>query len=129
MNRFALALWSLAVPMFAAGSAAACTDPVLTLQGGCPARFLLAQADGMFPGSTAYLYFSPRQGSYTFPPLHMCEGVQVGLDVRRLYFVGSTRANEAGTAVWRGEAGPGACGGFLQVLDNHCSITNVAQIP
>ncbi len=100
----------------------------LSVEGDCPGE-LRAQADAMYSRAVVYLYFSPEQGSYTFPPLHQCYGVEVGLNVRRLHFVGTVRADDLGTAVWNGTSGPAACGGFLQAMDNHCQITNVARIP
>jgi len=120
-----LALMGLGVmSMFAAPVMA---QPVLTLEGTCPGT-MRAQAEGMRPRATAFLYFSPARGSYTFPPFHMCSGVEVGLDVRRLRLVGTARIDDSGSAFWEGAAHPRACGGFLQVIDNVCRITNVIEI-
>lgn len=120
-----LALWGLGAAVLAAPAMA---QPVLTVDGSCPGS-LQARANGLFPTATAYLYFSPERGSYTFPPFHMCYGTEVGLNVRRLHYVGRTRVDDHGTAVWSGTGGPSACSGFLQAMDSVCRITNVAQIP
>lgn len=106
----------------------ATAQPTLTIEGDCPGE-LRVQADGMHHREEVRLYFSPERGSYTFPPFHQCYGVEVGLSVRRLYYLGSVRADDFGTAVWSGSAGSAACGGFLQAMDRLCAITNVAQIP
>ncbi len=121
-----LALWGLGATVLWAAPAMA--QPVLTLEGSCPGP-MRALAEGMHPEDVVYLYFSPERGSYTFPPLHQCYGVEVGLNVRRLHYVGSTRADPNGLATWEGTAGPAACGGFLQAMDRVCRITNVAEIP
>lgn len=106
----------------------ALAQPVLTVEGSCPGS-MRALAEGMYPRAVVYLYFSPERGFYEFPPFHMCYGVEVGLNVHRLYFVGSTRADDFGTALWEGDAGPRACGGFMQAMDNRCQTSNVGQVP
>lgn len=121
-----LALWGVGAAVLWAAPAMA--QPVLTVEGSCPGP-MRAQADGMFPRAVVYLYFSPERGFYEFPPFHMCYGVEVGLNVHRLHFVGSTRADDFGTARWEGEVGPRACEGFMQAMDRFCRISNVAQIP
>lgn len=121
-----LILWGLSAAVLLAAPTMA--QPVLTLEGSCPGP-MRAQAEGMFPRAVVYLYFSPERGLYEFPPFHMCYGVDVGLNVHRLHFVGSTRADDFGTAGWEGDVGPRACGGFMQAMDNRCQISNVVQVP
>ncbi|MCL4198078.1 MAG: hypothetical protein KJZ69_11365 [Phycisphaerales bacterium] len=120
--------WSLcAAGALALWSAPALAQPVLTLEGSCPGR-MLAQVSGSSPRGVVRLYFSPHRGSYAFPPFHPCYGVEIGLDPRRIQHVGTTRADQAGIARFNGDAGPAACGGFLQAMSDFCEVTNVVQI-
>lgn len=128
MTRLQRAISTIVV-LLAAITSAQAQNPVLTIEGACPGN-LHVQADGIpTPGITVHLYYSPRRGSYTFPPFTPCYGVEIGLDVRHLWYLGATRADDSGTATWDGAAGPSACGGFLQAMSRICDITNVAQIP
>ncbi len=103
-------------------------QPVLTIEGVCPGE-LRAEVRGASPGAVVQLYFSPQRGYYVFPIFHPCEGIEVGLDVRHVRFVMSTRADESGVALLQAMAGRPACGGYVQSYTDFCRVSNVAQIP
>lgn len=128
MSRQITCLVALPGILLLVGVTSASAQPMLRVEGTCPGS-MQAIAEGTYPEEVVFLYFSPQRGSYTFPPLHHCYGVEVGLNVRRLHYVGSSRADSNGLAIWTGMAGPAACGGYLQAMGRLCDITNVVQIP
>ncbi len=124
-----LALWGVAAA--ALWAAPALAQPVLMLEGSCPG-FMRAEVSGARPSRSILLLFAPNQGSYTLPYHHWCGGTRLGLNWRGLRIAAAARADENGFAFFEGNAGPLACGGYLQTLnypDASCETSNVVRIP
>lgn len=101
----------------------------LSVTGSCPGRVSVAWSGGT-PASQQGLVFGLRSGSTTIPS-GPCQGTVLGLSGQvRLVSPPGIFGNQGGSGSISGQAGPGACGGFLQLVEGGtCRTSNVAQIP
>lgn len=102
----------------------------LTADGTCPGGGPIEVSwSGATPNGQVALLFALSQGSFVIPPGNPCAGTQLGLSGNQLQvgFQGSAGAD--GSRTVDSNAGAGACGGFLQLLDiSTCGLSNVVQI-
>jgi hypothetical protein len=102
----------------------------LQADGTCPGT-VTVEWDGATPNRQAGLVFSARQGSFTISG-GPCDGTQLGLGTNQLQLVRTLSTGATGSGRLSGNAGAGACGGFLQLVvadGSPCTTSNVAQIP
>ncbi len=99
----------------------------LSVRGRCPGS-VTVEWSGANPGRNQGLVFGANQGSTTIPG-GACQGTQLGLQGQvRLVNSFGTGPNGSGTV--SGNAGTGACRGFLQLVEvPSCNVSNVGQIP
>jgi len=122
-----LAAVTVVMGLGAASSAAA--QPVLTLEGSCPGP-MRAEVRRAPPNQSLALLFARTTGHFRIP-FGACEGTTLGLSSQRLRVVGTAIIDPTGFAFVEGNAGPAACGGYLQVLTNAgggCQTSNVVRI-
>lgn len=105
------------------------SGPVLRLSGRCPGTITVAWSNAT-PGRPMGIVFAGNTGSFTING-GPCGGTTLGLGTQNLQLVNTINTGP-GSGQVNGSAGPGACGGFVQlvVLDGSpCATSNVAQIP
>lgn len=98
----------------------------LRVSGECPGQ-LRVEWSNATPGRQQGLVFGTSQGSTTIPS-GPCQGTVLGLqgNVRLV----NTFSTGNGAGAISGNAGTGACGAFLQLVESGtCNTTNVAAIP
>ncbi len=99
----------------------------LSVSGLCPGR-VTVEWSGANPSRTQGLVFGANQGSTTIPG-GACQGTQLGVQ-GQLRLVNSFDTGPNGSGSVSGNAGTGACGGFLQLIEvPSCNVSNVGQIP
>ena len=102
---------------------------MLDVSGDCPGT-VRAQWIGATPNVTLALLISPDTGSFVIPPGNPCAGTQLGLAGNGLDVVSTFGSGADGSGSRQGQAGIGACGRFLQLLElGSCATSNVDQIP
>lgn len=103
----------------------------LRVSGACPGR-LTIEWSGAAPRQQQGLLFASGRGSQRIPNGQPCAGTVLGLNAQNLRLVSppgffSTGNNGSGSI--SGQAAPGACGGYLQLIQGgSCITSNVAQI-
>ncbi len=105
------------------------SGPTLRLTGACPGSVRVAWSDAT-PSSTMGIVFASNTGSLVVPS-GPCQGTQLGLSSRNIQLVNTINTG-SGSGQVNGNAGPGACGGYLQLVvvdGNPCATSNVAQLP
>ncbi len=84
---------------------------------------------GATPGGQAALIFARNTGSFIIPNNRPCAGTQLGLGSNQIQLAWQGGAGQSGSRTLNTTAGPGACGGYLQLLDlTPCATSNVARI-
>lgn len=95
-----------------------CARPQLSVTPSCPSggRITIEWTNAT-PGNQIALIFARGTGDFLIPNGRPCSGVRLGLSSQQiqLVFTGSAGANGARTI--NANAGPNACGGYLQLLD------------
>jgi len=80
-------------------------------------------------GSQVALIFASETGSVLIPDHLPCSGIQLGLGSTQIRLVWRGGAGEYGMRTLNANAGPHACGGYLQLLDlATCATSNMARI-
>lgn len=105
------------------------TGPRLQLSGDCPGR-ITVQWSNTAPNSNMGILFARNTGSFVVPG-GPCAGTQLGLGSNQLQLVNTVNTGNGSGSVG-GNAGTGACGGYIQlaIVDgNPCSTSNVVQLP
>jgi len=108
-----------------AGSPPLTLDVDATCPGGGPIRVEWSNAT---PNGTIALLFARNTGNFPIPPGNPCAGTPLGLGTNQLQvgFQGGSGAN--GSRVLNATTGPGACGGYFQLLDlPTCRTSNVVR--
>lgn len=106
------------------------SDPRLSVDAACPAGgpISITWSDAT-PGSNVALVFARGLGSFTVPPQYPCAGTTLGLNADQIRVAFQGGAGVDGSRRVGANAGPGACGGYLQLLDlTTCATSNVASI-
>ncbi len=81
------------------------------------------------PCTPAALLFARSTGSFTIPNNRPCPGTMLGLGTQQIRNVFTGNSDPNGNRTLNANAGPGACGGYLQLLDlTTCATSNVARI-
>jgi len=97
-----------------------------TCPGGGPIRI---EWSGASPGGQVALIFARNTGSFIVPSNYPCAGTQLGLGANQIQLAWQGGAGANGSRTLNTTAGPGACGGYLQLLDlTTCATSNVARI-
>lgn len=101
---------------------------VLSLRGRCPGTITVAWS-GATPSRQMGIVFASNTGNLVVPS-GPCQGTQLGLGASNIRLV-NTVGTGSGSGQVNGQAGTGACGGYLQlvVVESPCSTSNVAQMP
>lgn len=98
-------------------------------EGDCPGVGTCIIECGSSNGRTATL-FSGELGSIIVPDIFICAGVQLGLSASTRQIGGLNQLDMEGNAILDLRLPPGACGGFVQVIDiDTCEVSNVLQLP
>ncbi len=106
-----------------------CGGPMLTLDGHCPGQIDVAWSNAA-PGEQMGIVYAHSTGSFMVPG-GPCAGTRLGLGANRLQLI-RTVDTGSGQGGISGNAGSGACGGYLQLVvasGNPCTASNVAQLP
>ncbi len=84
---------------------------------------------GASPGGQVALLFARNTGSFIIPNNRPCAGTTLGLGSNQIQLAWQGGAGANGSRTLNTTAGPGACGGYLQLLDlTPCATSNVARI-
>ncbi len=104
--------------------------PQLTVAPTCPSGGpIRIEWSGATPGGQAALIYARNTGSFLIPNNRPCAGTQLGLDSNQIQLAWQGGAGQSGSRTLNTTAGPGACGGHLQLLDlTTCATSNVARI-
>ncbi len=107
-----------------------CTAPILTVDATCPTGGpILIQWLGATPSGQAALLFALGEGNFVIPNNRPCAGTILGLGSNQLRIAWQGASNSSGEKALNANAGSGACGGYLQLLDlPTCGTSNVARI-
>ncbi len=97
-----------------------------TCPGGGPLRITWY---GATPNGQVALIFAANTGSFIIPQGNPCQGTALGLGASQLRVAYRGASGPRGTRTLTTNAGPSACGGYLQLLDSAtCTTSNVARI-
>lgn len=107
-----------------------CMAPVLAVDTTCPCggpiRVSWQQAT---PNGQIALVFARAEGVFAIPNGFPCAGTRLGLGSSQIQLAFQGNAGANGSRTLNARAGPGACGGFLQLLDvATCATSNVARV-
>ena len=81
------------------------------------------------PEGLAALLYARSTGTFTIPNNRPCAGNNLGLGANQLQIVFTGNSDANGARILNANAGPDACGAYLQLLDlSTCSTSNVARI-
>ncbi|MCL4197629.1 MAG: hypothetical protein KJZ69_09070 [Phycisphaerales bacterium] len=98
-----------------------------TITGVCPGQVNLAWS-GAQPNRQQGILFARNTGNFTIQN-GQCAGTQLGLGTNQLQLY-NTIGTGSGSGNVNAQAGPGACGGFVQLIQvPGCQTSNVAQVP
>ena len=101
--------------------------PTIRVGGSCPGT-VTVDYSGFTPSTTVGVIYANSTGSFVIPG-GPCAGTQLGLSSSGLQLV-NTFNSGSGSGQVQGQAGVGACGGFLQLIEaGSCATSNVGQIP
>ncbi len=88
----------------------------------------IAWTDATPDGQVAVI-FARNTGSFIIPNNHPCAGATLGLGSSQIQIAFRGNAGPDGSRILNSNAGPSACGGYLQLLDlTTCTTSNVARI-
>ena len=101
--------------------------PSINVGGSCPGTVTVAYSN--FTSNTQVgIVFASNTGNFVIPN-GPCAGTQLGLGTQNLQLV-NTFNSGGGSGQVQGQAGIGACGGFLQLVESgSCATSNVDQLP
>ena len=102
----------------------------LFVHGTCPGEVTI-EWRGADPHATQVLFFGLHDGSTTIPPGAPCAGIRLGVEgqVRLINPPGHFSTGD-GSGHLTGHTVPGACGGFLQLIErSDCRTSNLARLP
>jgi len=104
--------------------------PRLSVDATCPSGGpIRIEWTGASPGGQIALIFARNTGSFTVPNNFPCAGTQLGLGSSQIQLAFQGGAGANGSRILNTTAGPGACGGYLQLLDlTTCGTSNVARV-
>jgi len=96
----------------------------------CPAGGPISVSwSGATPTGQIALIFARNTGSFVIPSGNPCSGTILGLGANQLQLAYQGGAGANGSKNLNSNAAPGACGGYLQLLDQFsCGTSNVAVI-
>lgn len=103
--------------------------PTLQLIGSCPGGMTISWSNAT-PRSQMGIAFARATGAYRVPG-GPCAGTELGLGSSQLQLVNVINSG-GGSGSVNGNAGPGACGGYVQLVvvdGSPCTTSNVVQIP
>ncbi len=105
-------------------------SPQLDVTSSCPAGGPITVSWSNATGSgTAALLYARNTGSFVIPNNRPCAGTTLGLGTQQLQIVFTGNSDSNGSRTLNSNASPGACGGYLQLLDlTTCATSNVARI-
>jgi len=84
---------------------------------------------GATPDGQAALIFARSTGSFRIPNGNPCAGTPLGLGSNQIQLAWQGGAGGNGSRTLNASAGPGACGGYMQLLDiTSCGVSNVARL-
>ncbi len=99
----------------------------VAITGTCPGTVRLAWS-GARPNIQQGILFARNTGNYTIPS-GPCQGTQLGLGTNQLQLY-NTIGTGNGSGSVNAQAGPGACRGYVQLIQvPGCQTSNVAQVP
>jgi len=104
--------------------------PALVVSTSCPTGGPIQIAwTNATPNARAALLFARNTGSFTIPNHRPCSGTLLGLGDNQLQIIFTGNSDRNGSRTLNANAGPNACGAYLQLLDlSTCSTSNVARI-
>jgi len=105
------------------------SGPTLRLSGSCPGSIGVHWGNAT-PNSTMGILFASNTGSFTIGS-GPCAGTTLGLGTQNLQLVNTVNTG-TGSGQVNGNAGPGACSGFVQLVvvdGSPCATSNVEEVP
>ncbi len=98
-----------------------------SITGTCPGTVRLSWS-GARPNIQQGIVFARNTGNFVIPS-GPCQGTQLGLGTNQLQLYNTIGTGNGAGSV-NAQAGPGACGGFVQLIQvPGCQTSNVAQVP
>lgn len=103
--------------------------PSLTIDATCPGGGpIVISWSGATGGAPIALIFARNTGNFTIPNNNPCAGTPLGLGSNQIQLAYQGSAGANGSRTLNANAGPGACGGYFQLLDvATCTTSNVAE--
>lgn len=90
---------------------------------------IIVEWGGASPNGQVGLLFARSTGNFIIPNNRPCAGTVLGLSSNQLQIAFTGGAGQGGSRMIQGNIGPGACGGFLQLVDlTTCGTSNTAEI-
>lgn len=127
MRHRMFALFAFGLALAGAASGAAGQEYHVKVTGWCPGRIMVEWSGGT-PGRQQALVYAVERGSAVIPS-GPCAGTVLGLGERFLSVI-NIISNDGGNGVVFGNAGAGACGGYLQLVETGtCRTSNVSTVP
>ena len=104
--------------------------PQLTVVASCPLGGPIQVSwSGATGGGTIVLFYARNTGSFRIPNGNPCAGTSLGLGSNQIQIGYRGAAGQNGSRTLNANAGPVACGGFLQLLDvTTCGTSNVVRV-
>ncbi len=104
--------------------------PTLSVTSTCPSGGPIhIEWSGATPDAPAALIYARNTGSFVIPNSQPCRGTTLGLGTNQIQLVTVLNSDPNGSRTLNSNAGPGACGGYLQLLDlTTCATSNVERI-
>ncbi len=104
--------------------------PQLSVNATCPSGGPIQVSwSGATRGGTIVLLHARNTGSFRIPSGNPCAGTQTGLGSNQIQIAYQGSAGPSGSRTVNSTTGPGACGGYLQLLDvATCATSNVVRI-
>lgn len=105
-------------------------NPFLIVDATCPTGGAMSiRWSCATPGKTAALVYSPAHGMFTIPNNQPCAGTALDLNPSGLQLVWTGRTGHDGSGVIRTQAGPPACGSYLQFIDvDSCRVSAAVRV-
>lgn len=99
----------------------------VSIIGTCPGTVRLEWSNAD-PNRQQGIVFARNTGNFVIPT-GPCQGTQLGLGTNQLQLYNVIGTGNGAGGV-NAQAGPGACRGFVQLIQTHsCAVSNVAQVP
>ncbi len=104
--------------------------PRLSVTATCPSGGPIQVSwSGASGGGTVALLYARTTGSFRIPNGNRCAGTLLGLGSNQIQIAYQGSGGQSGSRTVNSNAGPGACGGYLQLIDTPtCGTSNVARI-